>query len=783
MRRLDAGTVAGSPQSATALGDNLVDKRWAVIIDTLCQSRPLRPVQLQAVAQSRILESRQNVIACAPPNSGKSFIGHLLLLDAILQGRRAILLEPLRALAQEQADELTDLLAALPPRTLAKPPLVSISTGDYRLEGELPGGAPPWGGEIVVATPERLDAILRNPNNAQWIASIGAVVVDEAHLLSDPRRGPTLELLVASMLSMHAPPRIALLSATIGEPEHLRAWLSPCQIISSIERTSLSREVWALENDEIPDGLLVSAIRDALAEPDSSVVVFVYRREAADTLARKLSTAGTRALSYHSGQPASQRMRARAEFQSGDCRCLVSTTALAMGVNLPATHIFVRDSTFFGFGKLRVDELLQILGRAGRGDRCGHGVVLLRSGDDWDANELANLLRTESLPPLRSSFELAAKSCGDRGATGEDPRDRAAAGLITSCLARAGDVGLSKEQIVKLLGNTLGAPSLASRVDSSLRWLMDPSHAVAYRTEQQQFRLTVLGQAGVRSMLPLNYLAGLGQLLRDLISLDTDGRLLQRWSALDHLVLASVLSDRAPRPRRFSEALASQIDGWHENRPVEEKSLLFAEWIMGAAGASKVDELFGSLGITAERKPRIAADSVRKEAYVAMLAAIVLDERSRGVPLAEIERRWGITALEGMDESWRDSALWLVAGHANLLDVRAFYHHLREHCAATVEQVKATKQALARMRSQAYDLLEGLKYCSSLGPMLRGIRSMTGAAANGPIAGVTTIRKLEAAGITNLAQIRQLSVDALVQTGLQKRYAKQIRAYIDRRMR
>lgn len=114
---------------------------------------------------------------------------------------------------------------------------------------------------------------------------------------------------------------------------------------------------------------------------------------------------------------------------------------------------------------------------------------------------------------------------------------------------------------------------------------------------------------------------------------------------------------------------------------------------MGAAGASKVDELFGSLGILIERKPPTAADSVRKRAYISVLAAIVFHERSRGVSLAEIERRWSITSLEGMDESWRDSALWLVAGHANLLDVRAFYHHLREHRAANVEQVKATKQA------------------------------------------------------------------------------------------
>jgi hypothetical protein len=453
-----------------------------------------------------------------------------------------------------------------------------------------------------------------------------------------------------------------------------------------------------------------------------------------------------------------------------------------MGVNLPATHIFVRDTTFFGFGKLRVDELLQILGRAGRGNRRGHGTVLLRPSDDWNSDELANLLRTESLPPLRSSFEVTTKSFGDRGST-EDPRDMAAAGLIASLLGRAGEAGLSKDQIGKLLGNTLGARSLATRVNSSIRWLTDPSRVVAWSDEQQQLRLTALGQAGVRSMLPLPYLSGLGQLLRDLISLDTDGRLLQRWSALDHLVLASILSDRAPKLRRFSEALASQIDGWHENRPAEEKSVIFAEWIMGAAGASKTDELFGSLGIATDRKAAAGADAARKRAYIAMLAAIVLDERSRGIALADIERRWAITDLEGLDESWRDTALWLLAGHAKLFEIRAFYHHLREHCGATGDQVKVMKRALGRMRSQAYDLLEGLKYCSPLGPMLRGIRLTVGPHTDGPVAGIATIRTLEAAGITSMIQVRQMGIDALVQTGIQRRYAKQIRSYIDRRLR
>jgi hypothetical protein len=118
---------------------------------------------------------------------------------------------------------------------------------------------------------------------------------------------------------------------------------------------------------------------------------------------------------------------------------------------------------------------------------------------------------------------------------------------------------------------------------------------------------------------------------------------------------------RAPRRR---VGLAGQIDGWFESRPVTEKSLLFAEWIMGAAEGSKADELFGSLGIVDRRSNRDSSDSARKKAYTAMLATIVLDERSRGVPLSEIERRWQVSGLEGIEEAWRDTALWLLSGHA-----------------------------------------------------------------------------------------------------------------------
>jgi hypothetical protein len=164
-----------------------------------------------------------------------------------------------------------------------------------------------------------------------------------------------------------------------------------------------------------------------------------------------------------------------------------------------------------------------------------------------------------------------------------------------------------------------------------------------------------------------------------------------------------------------------------------------------------------------------------------MLSAIVLDERSRGMSSADIERRWSVTGLEGTEESWRDTALWLLSGHAAVFEVRAFYHHLREHQAATPEQIREVKRALGRIRLQAYDLLERLKYCSPLGPLMRGVRDTLRANKEASL-GVGTIRKLESAGVQTIQQVAQMDVKAMVAVGVQRRFAKQIYAHVRRRL-
>jgi hypothetical protein len=209
-------------------------------------------------------------------------------------------------------------------------------------------------------------------------------------------------------------------------------------------------------------------------------------------------------------------------------------------------------------------------------------------------------------------------------------------------------------------------------------------------------------------MLPLPCVAALGQLMRDLMSLDPDACLLRRWSPLDHLFLVALISERAPRLRRYSEPLVTQIDRWIQSRPVDETSMLFGEWVMGTASTSKADELMGSLGANSRRSPTICSGAARKQAYLAMPGAIFLDERSHGTSIEEIEQRWGIADFDGPDEDWRDTALWMLAGHAGIFEIRSFYHHLQKHCSADPGQIRGAKRALGRLRGQAYDLIEQL---------------------------------------------------------------------------
>src|SRR5262249_23377878 len=145
------------------------------------------------------------------------------------------------------------------------------------------------------------------------------------------------------------------------------------------------------------------------------------------------------------------------------------------------------------------------------------------------------------------------------------------------------------------------------------------------------------------------------------------------WKALDHLLVLCLLHDRTPGLRPYSEALVKQVNGWAE-RNAQLAPLLFQRWVRGERAHSCAHEILGSLGMRTEGKLLEARrEAARRVAYRATFQAIVLHERGLGMTTDQIERQFGISNFEGIEESWRDNILWLLAGIARLLDIKCFY--------------------------------------------------------------------------------------------------------------
>ncbi len=776
MRRLELGAVGGAASTSPLLTwQDFVPAGWQAVVGAATRGHEPRELQTRALVEARLLSSRRNLIVSGPTNSGKSAVGHLLMLQAVSRGRRAVLVEPLRALARQQADALRGLAAKLPASAFPRSPQIILATGDYRLDHDLYTSPPDEAGEVVVATPERLDSILRNPDCATWVDSVGALVVDEAHLLRERRRGPTLERVVASFLARPSPPRVALMSATIGPPERLVAWLRPADVVEVTRRhPPLQLQILDLDWDDDVDEVLTREIEAALKDPSAGVLVFVYTRRDTESLAKRLGrTLGCEVEALHSGLAVSSRQAAQRRVEDGEARCVVATTSLEMGLNLPVTHVYVRDATFRGVGKLAPGRLLQMVGRAGRGDVPGNGVILLRPSDRHDREELGRALVQGQFAPIESAF-ISARS-NKQG----DELVMAAAEFVLGEGVRSGDEGCAMEDLISIAEHTLAGGALADQLGGAVAWLSHPCRTLAYLGEDGRYRPTVLGGKAARGYLPLEHAAGFGRLLRDLLTLRTRGDdQLARWKATDHLLLTQLVGVEERSLRRFSKAMVSSVDGWME-RNVALRPMLF-DWIQGDDEHSRASRLLGSLGVS--EPGRAWKKRAHQICYQAAYNTILHTERSRGVSVSNLERAWKASSFAGAEERMRETAIWLVVGQGGLCELRAYYHHLLEACGADRDQIKEVKRQLRRMRSQAFGLIEELKYCSPLGPMVIGIRRMY-RSYKGQVVGEGTLRRLESAGLSSLAEVARMSRDDLVQVGIRRDFAGQIVQYCKRRMR
>jgi helicase len=187
----------------------------------------------QAAAVDAGVTRGENVVAAIPTASGKTLIAELAMLTA---DGPALYIVPLRALAREKYESFAELPGVS----------VGISTGDFDSPAEELGEE-----DVVVATAEKVDSAIRN--GASWVAELACVVVDEVHLLGRPRRGPTLEITLATLQRRAPGVQIVALSATVDNPDAIAAWLDAELVESTWRPVSLRTGVYD-DSDDHDDG-------------------------------------------------------------------------------------------------------------------------------------------------------------------------------------------------------------------------------------------------------------------------------------------------------------------------------------------------------------------------------------------------------------------------------------------------------------------------------------------------------------------------------------------------
>ncbi|MFW9983268.1 MAG: DEAD/DEAH box helicase [Candidatus Odinarchaeota archaeon] len=381
----------------------------------------LYPPQQKAI-KTGILDGK-NVVLAIPTASGKTLIAEICMLKSILeQGGTALYLCPLRALASEKFEEF---------RSYSKLGVnVGITTGDYDTAEEKYGTY-----DILVCTNERADSLLRH--RAKWMAKIAVVIADEVHLINDPGRGPTLEVVLARLRQIAPNAQILALSATVDNAEELAEWLEGTAVISDWRPVALQEGVYHEgkvffgdgEEDSyapatsFPIGDIVRSVirkkgqllaflntrRSAVrtAQKLGSIVAPRLKRseqkqlgdiaekllqlgevtQVTDTLAR-LIRAGV--AFHHAGLRYSERKLIEEAFKNTLIKVICATPTLAAGVNLPARVVVIREYRRFdrieGYQPIPVLEYKQMAGRAGRPkyDTTGTAILISRNESERD---------------------------------------------------------------------------------------------------------------------------------------------------------------------------------------------------------------------------------------------------------------------------------------------------------------------------------------------------------------------------------------------------------------
>ncbi|MBU4374467.1 MAG: DEAD/DEAH box helicase [Euryarchaeota archaeon] len=369
--KLDSGLTrfdsieASRVKTSIKVKDLPVHKEFKNIL--LHQLEELMPVQALSV-EAGLLE-RKNQLIVSVTATGKTLIGELAGIQNILNKKgKMLFLVPLVALANQKYEQFNKRYSSVAS--------ISQRIGTSRIIKGTKGVRTSISSDIIVGTYEGIDFIIRS-GKAKMLGDIGTVVIDEVHMLEDKERGHRLDGLIARLKFIAPNAQYIYLSATVGKPDWLSEKLGAALI--EFEERPVPIERHLIFAPEYEKKRLIERLARQEYDKSSSkgfrgqTIVFTNSRRNCHVLADGLLI---KAMPYHAGLSYYERKKVEEKFGRGELPVVVTTAALAAGVDFPASQV-IFESLAMGIEWLNVREFQQMLGRAGRPDYHDLGVVVL----------------------------------------------------------------------------------------------------------------------------------------------------------------------------------------------------------------------------------------------------------------------------------------------------------------------------------------------------------------------------------------------------------------------
>ena len=374
------------------MSSNVFDLLPKPLADAVKERGFVKPTEAQEKAIPPILEGK-NVLLISPTASGKTESAILPIFTRFLSepdrgpGIKIIYITPLRALNRDLLDRLRWWGQKLDLR-------VAVRHGDTEIrERASQSRSPP---DLLITTPETLQAILPGRVLRRHLRDIRFLVIDEVHELAEDKRGSQLAIALERLRWVAQRDfQMVGLSATIGSPEIVAKFLvgegRPVEVVHIPVARRMRLEILSPEptgEDHRLAGQLFThpevaarlRIMKEMITSHKSVLLFTNTRAVAEVLASRFKVWDIDfPVSIHHGSLAKPaRITAEKALKAGEIKGLVATSSLELGIDVGRIDYVIQYMS-----PHQVTRLIQRIGRSGHSvGKMADGIIITMDSDD-----------------------------------------------------------------------------------------------------------------------------------------------------------------------------------------------------------------------------------------------------------------------------------------------------------------------------------------------------------------------------------------------------------------